>query len=66
MKAIVTFTLPKEQDEFDIYCRARDYHNCLWGIDQQMRGYLKHGHGTATTEDVMELVRSMIAEVDVF
>ena len=37
MKAGLTFTLPEETDEFEMYCSAPKYHTVLWAMDSWLR-----------------------------
>ena len=61
MKAILEFDLPEDKDAYALATHGNDYWRCLWELDQQLRGYLKHGTGGfSTPEEVMEFVRDYI------
>jgi hypothetical protein len=45
MKATLTFTLPEENEEFNMAVKAGSYHGALWDVSQNVfRPYRKHGY----------------------
>jgi len=41
-EAILKFTLPEEQSEFDITSNAGKYYSVLWDLDQYLRNFVKY------------------------
>jgi len=62
MQAILKFTLPDEQPDFDAARLGRDALVALWEIDQHCRGILKHGDPSDETRSLAEAIRGMISE----
>jgi hypothetical protein len=62
MEAILKFQLPEEQEEYEITCRARDYHGVLWDVDNILRNYLKYGHKFKDADEALEDIRSQITQ----
>ena len=60
MKAILKFSLPDEQAEFDAARLGRQALVCLWEIDQRCRSLLKHGDPTPEERRLAEEIRGMI------
>jgi hypothetical protein len=60
MKAILEFTLPRDQAEFDAARLGRDALSALWEIDQHCRSLLKHGEPTSEEQALAEQIRGMI------
>ena len=42
MKAILKFTLPEEQEEFETANNASKYYSVLWDLDQYLRNFVKY------------------------
>ncbi len=61
-KAILEFQLPEENNEFKLAQRGSDYWTALWDIDQDLRGWLKHGHEFKSAGELMEHLRKDIRE----
>ena len=59
-KAILEFTLPEEQSEYNAATDGIDNFNTLWDLDQKMRGFLKYQGKTMTSTETMEFVREYI------
>lgn len=63
MKATLTFDLPEEQHEHLAAVHGMEFCTILWDLDQEFRGWLKHGGAPFTTADgAMEYVRKIINE----
>ena len=60
MIAILKFTLPDEQAEFDAARLGSEALAALWDIDQHCRSLLKHGTPTAEERRLAEQIREMI------
>lgn len=58
--AILKFTLPEDQGDFDAAIKGRDALLALWEIDQRLRSLLKHGDPNEETRRLAEEVREMI------
>jgi hypothetical protein len=42
MKAILKFTLPEEQEEFETANNASKYYSVIWDLDQYLRNFVKY------------------------
>jgi len=62
MQAILKFTLPDEQSEFDAARLGREALATLWEIDQHCRSRLKHGSPTQPERELAEEIRRLIPE----
>jgi hypothetical protein len=62
MKAVLKFTLPDEQPEFDAARLGRPALATLWEIDQHCRALVKHGDPSEETRALAEAIRGMISE----
>lgn len=60
MIAILKFTLPDEQAEYDAARLGSEAMQTLWQIDQTCRSLLKHGTPTAEERRLAEEIREMI------
>ena len=60
MIAILKFTLPDEQAEYDAARLGSEAMQVLWQIDQTCRSLLKHGTPTAEERRLAEQIREMI------
>jgi hypothetical protein len=41
-EAILKFTLPEEQDEFETANNASKYYSVIWDLDQYLRNFVKY------------------------
>lgn len=58
MKVTIEFDT---RDEAITALKGKDYHACLWNLDQDLRNKLKHGqHKMKHVDEVMEYVRDFI------
>jgi hypothetical protein len=60
MQAILKFTLPDEQSEFDAARLGRKALSALWDIDQHCRNLLNYGEPTPEARELAEDVRRLI------
>ena len=60
--AILRYTLPDEQADFDAARLGRAMASALWDIDQRCRSLLKHGDPSEETERLAEEIRQMIRD----
>ena len=60
MQAILKFTLPDEQGDFDAARLGRAALSALWQIDQHCRSLLKHGEPTDEERRLAQEIRAMI------
>jgi len=60
MQAILKFTLPDDQAEYDAARLGRSALLALWEIDQHCRSLLKHGEPTPGERELAEEIRRLI------
>ena len=60
MIAILKFTLPDEQAEYDAARLGSEAMQVLWQIDQHCRSRIKYGQPAADEVHALEAVRAMI------
>ena len=60
MIAILKFSLPAEQAEYDAARLGSEAMQVLWQIDQTCRSLCKHGQPTAEERRLAEQIREMI------
>lgn len=65
MKAILEFTLPEEQEEYETAANAHYYRAALQEIRQYLRNLVKHGDGTATIGEVYSEVTQILAGYEI-
>jgi hypothetical protein len=58
--AILKFSLPDEQAEYDAARLGSEARQVLWQIDQTCRSLLKHGTPTEEQRKLAEQIREMI------
>ena len=63
MRAIIEFTLPEEQDEFDTYRRAMDYAIVLEDLDQYLRSQVKYTERPDSELAVIQEVRDKLRDL---
>lgn len=59
-KISMEYTLPEETNELKLAQRGSDYYCIIWGVLQEIRGYLKHGHKFETIEEALEDIRESL------
>jgi hypothetical protein len=62
MKAILKFTLPDEESEYDAARLGRAALSALWEIDQHCRSLVKHGDPSEEVTALAEAIRGMISD----
>jgi hypothetical protein len=60
MQAILKFTLPEEQGEYDAARLGRDALGTLANIERHCRAVVKHGDPSEETAALAEAIRAMI------
>jgi hypothetical protein len=60
VQAILKFSLPDEQGEFDAARLGREALATLWEIDQHCRSVVKHGSPTTAERMLAEDIRRLI------
>jgi hypothetical protein len=60
VQAILKFSLPDEQGEFDAARMGREALSTLWEIDQHCRSRVKHGSPTQPERELAEEIRRLI------
>ena len=60
MQAILKFSLPEEQGEFDAARLGREALATLWEIDQHCRSRVKYGEPTPAERELAEEIRRLI------
>lgn len=66
MKAFLKFDLPDDQDAFTLATKGGDYWNCLWDLDEWLRGELKYRSdlwAERNGELTLEKVRDKLFEI---
>jgi len=56
-KAIFEFSLPEEQDEYDVMNQAPKVQRFLWEFSQQLRSWQKYGHQFTDAGDAVNKIR---------
>lgn len=62
-KATLSFTLPEEQVEFEMACKAVDFSCVLEEIQNELRNHLKHNSHPQWDTQTVEEIRAIIAEL---
>ena len=68
MKAVLEFNLPEDQEEFQMVNDASKMFSVIWGMDQWLRGQIKHAPDTMSDdtykafEECKEKLREIISE----
>jgi hypothetical protein len=62
MRAILTFKLPQEQDEFDASRQGSEAKAVIWAVDQYCRNIIKHGSQGDLVAMHLETIREMLRE----
>lgn len=60
--AILRYTLPDEQADFDAAREGQAARSLIWEIDQYLRGIIKHGDPNRFRRELAEEIRAMIRE----
>lgn len=63
MKATLTFSLPEEQEEFNLATHASRYHSALWDTSQEVfRPARKHGYPQRNLTQLLEYLDKLVDE----
>jgi len=62
MRAILTFRLPQEQEEFDNASHGGDWRYAMQALDECLRQDLKYGTGRKTSEEIRDAIRLILDE----
>lgn len=62
---VIKFTLPKEEQDFKLAQRGKDYFCVIFDTLQEIRKYLKYGHEFKTVEDALEKIRETLSEAQI-
>lgn len=64
MKATLEFNLPEEYQEHQLASRAGELSNLVLDADEQIRSWMKHGHGTKfeTVDGALSACRDLLRE----
>ena len=62
MKAILEFSLPEDQREFEIANQSKDMLCIIGNLEDALRSYLKYGHEFKTPEEALEAIRARLHE----
>lgn len=60
MKAILTFNLPRENEEFRTTVNGMGYRNVLSDVDNYLREKLKYGHKYKSVNEALQDVRDYL------
>jgi len=62
---VIKFNLPKEEQEFKLAQRGKDYFCVIFETLQEIRSYLKHGHQFNTPEEALEKIRETLYQAQI-
>ena len=60
---VIKFNLPKEEQDFKLAQRGKDYCCVIFKALQEIRSYLKYGHNFKTIDEALEKIRETLLEV---
>lgn len=63
MKAILKFSLPEEQEDFDLAVHGSKWMSACWDIDQHLRNKLKYEQLSEDTYKALEETREKFREI---
>jgi hypothetical protein len=67
--ATLSFTLPEEQMEFEMACKAVDLHSIITTLSDELRSHLKYDShpswDSSTVEEIRQLLWEMVNERNV-
>lgn len=66
MKAILEFTLPEDQSNFNLARKAGEYHSLLHEIERYLRQIAKYGNPTKGELVIIDRVRELISETNIW
>lgn len=62
---VIKFNLPKEENEFKLAQRGKDYYCIIHEVLQEIRGYLKYGHQFKDADEALEKIRETLLEAQI-
>lgn len=62
MKATLEFNLPEDQREHETAINGHKWRLILSDLDNDLRLYLKHGHGFQTPDEAFQRIRERIQQ----
>ena len=65
MKAILTFNLPEDREEFHDVVQAADFKSVLWELDQAMRSDAKYADGGCDTQHWRARLYELLDEYEI-
>jgi len=71
MKGILEFSLPEEQEEFDVANNAWKFKSVITGLDNKLRSILKHEQDSHTPDEhkcyqkIRDLLHELVKDNDV-
>ena len=63
MRAILTFELPEDEDEFRAAINGMKWSLVAWNTDQAFRTALKYGHEHKTADEALEWARKTLRDI---
>ena len=62
---VIKFNLPKEEQDFKLAQRGKDYFCVIFKTLQEIRSYLKYGHQFKDADEALEKIRETLSEVQI-
>jgi len=62
---VIKFSLPKEEQDFKLAQRGKDYFCVIFKTLQEIRSYLKYGHEFKTPEEALEKIRETLLQAQI-
>ena len=63
-KAVITFNLPEEREEYKLANRAGEYYSALWSFDEYLRKQLRYNEELTKKErETFESVREEFSNI---
>lgn len=57
MKAILEFSMPEEEEEFNLTLNASKMNSAIYEFQNLLRGLVKYGHHYTSTEEAITKIR---------
>ena len=62
---VIKFNLPKEEQDFKLAQRGKDYFCVIFKTLQEIRSYLKYGHQFKDADEALEKIREILSEAQI-
>jgi hypothetical protein len=62
MKATLEFNLPEEREEHQVALDGQKWAGIACGMNEQLRSWMKHGHGFANAEQALDETRKLLLQ----